>query len=179
MKTLAQQHVEARRNPLLSVKTYGKPFDQGNANRLMYWPSKRASMPLLFLVSQFLLTAPAASTDNERSHSVAGRIMSKARCSMSGDTLDRNLMGYYWLRKLAVAKAGALKDAGRLEDLEDLDELVELVDLVGEKDAEEEVEVVEVGDGNAEEGGGDADGGGGGGGDGGGGGGGGGGEGGE
>ena len=52
MKTLAQQHVEARRNPLLSVKTYGKPFDQGNANRLMYWPSKRASMPLLFLVSQ-------------------------------------------------------------------------------------------------------------------------------
>jgi len=152
MKTLAQQHVEARRNPSLWVKTYGKPFDQGNVNRHMYWYSKRASMPLLFLVSQFLLTAPAASTDNERSHSVAGRIMSKARCSMSGDTLDRNLMGYYWLRKLAVAKAEALKDAGRLEDLEDLDELVAVVDLVGVKDAVEEVVVVvEVGGEEGEE----------------------------
>ena len=150
------------------VKTYGKPFDQGNPNRLMYWSSKRASMPLLFLVSQFLLTAPAASTDNERSHSVAGRIMSKARCSMSGDTLDRNLMGYYGLRKLAAAKAEALKNAGRLENLEDLDEVVELVDLVGEKEEEEEVEVVEIDEDGDEDGGGGAGAGGGGGGGGGG-----------
>ena len=89
----------------------------------MYWYTQRASMPLLYLVSQVLLPAPAASTDNERSHSVAGRIMSKTRCSMSSDSLDRNLMGYYWLRKLAAAKAEALKQAGRLEDLEDLDDL--------------------------------------------------------
>ena len=135
MAILEQQHVMSRSSAAAKVQwaaTYGGPFDQGNTNRLMYWYTKRKDMPLLYLVAQILLTAPAASTDNERAHSVAGRIMSKMRSSMSGDSLDRNLLGYYWLRKGAAAKAEALKDF----NLENLDELEDPGEAILEGDGE-------------------------------------------
>ena len=46
-------------------------------------------MPLLFYVASTLLTGPAASTDNERAHSVGGRVVSNA-LSLVGDSVDRN-----------------------------------------------------------------------------------------
>lgn len=61
--------------------------------------------------------------------------MNKRRCKMTGKTLERNMMGYYWLRKsveLALkceAVRELLKERGveRVEDL-DFDELLELLE---------------------------------------------------
>jgi len=98
-------------------------------------------MPLLFYVASILLTAPVASTDNERANSVGGRIVSKTRCSLVGESVDRNTTGYIWLRKRAAAKAEELNAKGyKQEDLEDHPSLVALV--FEEEDPQEEVVIV-------------------------------------
>ena len=40
-------------------------------------------------------TSPAASTKNERTHSVAGRICSKYRACMKPEKTERLTLGYY------------------------------------------------------------------------------------
>ena len=155
-KILQQHHIEARDTAtkrLLWEARYGKPFDQGNANRLLFWGTQKKTMPLLFFVAGTLLTAPGASTDNERAHSLGGRIVSKERCSLVGDSVDRNTTGYLWLRRRAAAKAEELKGKGiQQEDLEDdpgdlgalevreedEEEIISVNDEVGEEEEEEE-----------------------------------------
>jgi len=124
---------------------YGQPFEQGNSiqsgNRLAFWGAQKKTMPLLFYVASILLTAPVASTDNERANSVGGRIVSKTRCSLVGESVDRNTTGYIWLRKRAAAKAEELNAKGyKQEDLEDHPSLVALV--FEEEDPQEEVVIV-------------------------------------
>jgi len=126
---------------------YGQPFEQGNSiqsgNRLAFWGAQKKTMPLLFYVASILLTAPVASTDNERANSVGGRIVSKTRCSLVGESVDRNTTGYIWLRKRAAAKAEELNAKGyKQEDLEDHPSLVALV-FEKEDPQEEEVIVLE------------------------------------
>ena len=126
---------------------YGKPFDQGNTNRLAFWPSQITAMPLLYFVASTLLTAPGASTENVRSHSVSGRVVSKARCRLLGASVDRNTTGYIWLRKRAAAKAAEFSAEGyHPEDLDDNPEIGalfeedEVIELDGDPGGEGEEE---------------------------------------
>ena len=136
--------MKARTKRALWEQQYGQPFDQGNTNRLAFWVSQKKTMPLLFYVASILLTAPAASTDNERAHSVGGRVVSKTRCSLVGDSVDRNTTGYIWLRKKAAQKAEELKAKGmRAEDLKDHPD----IDLLIPEEEEEITEVEEDGEG--------------------------------
>ena len=142
MEILKAHHVTARTNPDKWVEQYGQPFDQGNTNRLTFWGAQKKVMPLLFYVASTLITAPAASTDNERAHSVGGLVVSKTRCSLVGDSVDRNTCGYIWLRKNAAARAEELKKMGFApEDLEDHPSIRTLV-----QEEEEGEEVIEVDD---------------------------------
>ena len=114
---------------------YGAPLasctDAQERLRKAYWVTKKDNMPLLFRCACILLTAPAASTSNERVHSVTGRILSKYRSSMKPDNLNRCTMGYYWLRKSADTKAKELLAAGlSILDLDDAVELLPALDVV-------------------------------------------------
>lgn len=169
MGILGEHHVKARTRRALWEQQYGQPFDQGNTNRLAFWVAQKKTMPLLFYVASILLTAPAASTDNERAHSVGGRVVSKTRCSLVGDSVDRNTTGYIWLRKKAAQKAEELKAKGmRAEDLEDHPDIDLLIPEEVEEITEEEEEIFEMeedgegagGAGGAARGGGAAEGGG-------------------
>jgi hypothetical protein len=145
MNLLGTHHVNARTMRAQWEDQYGQPFEQGNSiqsgNRLAFWGAQKKTMPLLFYVASILLTAPVASTDNERAHSVGGRIVSKTRCSLVGESVDRNTTGYIWLRKRAAAKAEELNAKGyKQEDLEDHPSLVALV--FEEEDPQEEVVIV-------------------------------------
>jgi len=151
MATLKKLHVEAREQGLEWVKRYGLPFDQGNANRLMFWPTQKSNLPLLYTMASVLLTAPAASTDNERAHSLGGRIVSKLRSSMTGASVDRNTMGYVWLRKKAASLAEQLNAKGVSHD--DVDDNLEH-EGEEEAEAEEEEEIILVEDEGAAGGGG-------------------------
>ena len=123
---LRAEHLKAARDKATWTASYGTPLGsctpQQEKNRKAYWVTKRGSMTLLYLCACVLLTAPGASTSNERVHSVCGRILSKYRCSMKPDSLNRSAMGYYWLRKYAEDKARELVAAGL--DLMDLDEAI-------------------------------------------------------
>ena len=68
-------------------------------------------MPLLYRMACSLLTVPAASTSNERTHSTAGRIMSKLRCSLTSENLNRNMMAWKIMRKTADDAAKDLEAA--------------------------------------------------------------------
>ena len=83
-------------------------------------------MHLIFHMTCVLLTVPAASTSNERVHSVAGRIMSKLRCSLTSENLDRNMMGWKMLRKTANDAAASLGKAPEIGSLDDaVDQLID------------------------------------------------------
>lgn len=115
----------------------------GHLNAKKVVCAQKKTMPLLFYVASILLTAPVASTDNERANSVGGRIVSKTRCSLVGESVDRNTTGYIWLRKRAAQKAEELNAKGyKQEDLEDHPSLVALV-FEEEDPQEEEVIVLE------------------------------------
>jgi hypothetical protein len=128
---LLTKHEEAR-DPATKaawLKTYGAPFDVGNVARKRFWPTTmRPKLPLFYICACILLVMPGAATSNERAHSALGRILSKLRCSMKGDNVERNNS---WLRKKAVAAAAseALKvmreERGDLFDIEEAaDEIV-------------------------------------------------------
>ena len=85
------------------MEQYTGSFDQGNTNRLTLGNVQKKVMPLLLYVASTLLTGPAASTDNERAHSVAG--VSCPRRAARCDSVDRNTCGYICLRKKAAARA--------------------------------------------------------------------------
>ncbi len=109
---------------------YGLPLDKGNRLRYRFWPSQRSNMPLLFEVAwTFLAGFPAASTLNERMHSVAGRIVSKMRSSMKPDSIERLTLAFYFLKDAATKTqeriaSTLLLDNPELIDLADLDDLL-------------------------------------------------------
>jgi len=147
IKILKKYHVDAQSRRMQWEALYGKPFDQGNANRLAFWGTQRSSLPLLFYVASILLTAPVASTDNERAHSVSGRIVSKTRCSLVGESVDRNTTGYIWLRKRAAALAQSLLVEGLNQD--DLDDPHDqrLLGVLGVLEEEKEIIGEEINEG--------------------------------
>lgn len=154
IKILKKYHVDAQSRRMQWEALYGKPFDQGNANRLAFWGTQRSSLPLHFYVASILLTAPVASTDNERAHSVSGRIVSKTRCSLVGESVDRNTTGYIWLRKRAAALAQSLLVEGlNQDDLDDLDDPHDqrLLGVLGVLEEEKEIIGEEINEGEEEE----------------------------
>ena len=86
--------VEAARNKA-GPSMYGDPFATGNKPRRRFWPKAKETMPLFFLLAWLVLGIPAASTKNERMHSVSGRICSKFRACMKPSTLEHLTLGYY------------------------------------------------------------------------------------
>ena len=97
---------ESEQSRLGAKSKYGDPFDSDNKERYRMWPAHRDQMPLLFICSWCILASiPAASTENERIHSTAGRICTKLRSSLSAGSLERLTLGYYYMRDAAKRKA--------------------------------------------------------------------------
>ena len=110
---------------------YGLPLDQGNKPRYRFWPSRRLEMPLLFEAAwSFLAGLPAASTLNERMHSVSGRIASKLRSTLKPDSIERLTLAFYFLKDAVKKKQERiasilLLDNPELIDYADLDEILD------------------------------------------------------
>ena len=108
---------------------YGKPLESGNKARYRFWPLHKAQMPLFFEVAWVLLCIPATSTNNERGHSVSGRICDKLRGALKPATVERLTLSWYFfpvaIKKIADTFAAQLKvlDANKM-DLADVDAML-------------------------------------------------------
>jgi hypothetical protein len=108
---------------------YGKPLESGNKARYRFWPLHKAQMPLFFEVAWVLLCIPATSTNNERGHSVSGRICDKLRGALKPATVERLTLSWYFfpvtIKKIADSFAAQLKvlDANKM-DLADVDAML-------------------------------------------------------
>jgi hypothetical protein len=78
---------------------YGQPFDSSNAARYSKWVHLETSSPLHFMAAVMILCSLAHAMGNERTHSVAGRIMSRFRSSMTAETLERLTLAYAVFRR--------------------------------------------------------------------------------
>ena len=79
--------------------TYGDPLEPNNANRYEYWPAQQDSLPIMYQAARIILCARVHSMGNERDHSVMGRLFTRARASLDGDSLEALVLGYHYLLK--------------------------------------------------------------------------------
>jgi len=80
---------------------FGTPLDKvEKAARYQFWPEQRATLPLHYFVARAVLGAQAASTVNERLHSVSGYICAGHRGAMKADMLEMLTLGKIFARKL-------------------------------------------------------------------------------
>jgi hypothetical protein len=70
------------------VITYGDPLTPDVPARYEFWPIKLQQLPLLYQAARIILCARYHSMGNERDHSLMGRLFSKARASLSADSLE-------------------------------------------------------------------------------------------
>jgi hypothetical protein len=70
------------------VLMYGDPLEPSHPKRYEYWPSQRDNFPLLYEAARIILCVRYHSMGNERDHSVMGRIFSKVRGTLRGDSLE-------------------------------------------------------------------------------------------
>ena len=86
-------------------------------------------MPLLFECAWVLLCIPATSTNNERGHSVSGRICNKMRGSLKPATVERLTLSWYYIPTAIkshmdeLASLLKIMDANTI-DLAEVDELL-------------------------------------------------------
>lgn len=78
------------------VPKYGDPLESGNKARYR-WHAHKAQMPLLFEAAWALLCIPASATNNERVHSVSGRIDDKLRASLKPSNIQRLTLAFFFL----------------------------------------------------------------------------------
>ena len=88
---------------------YGQPFDSSNPARYSKWISLEASTPLHYMGAVMILCALGHAMGNERTHSVAGRIMSRFRSSMKAETLERLTLAYMVFRRQLEEDAEVLR----------------------------------------------------------------------
>ena len=81
------------------VMTYGDPLEPNNGPRYEYWAAQQAILPLLYQAARIILCARVHSMGNERDHSVMGRLFSKAKASLRGDSLEMLVLGHHFLLK--------------------------------------------------------------------------------
>jgi len=113
---------EAARKLAKAPSIYGDPFDSNNEARYRFWPKAKETMPLLFYAAWFILASiPAASTENERMHSVAGRICSKYRACMKPSQTERLTLGYYYIRDTVTQKMAEYAARANIADAELID----------------------------------------------------------
>ena len=112
------------------VPKYGDPLESGNKARYRFWHAHKAQMPLLFEAAWALLCIPASATNNERVHSVSGRICDKQRGSLKPSNIERLTLAFVFLPDAVKEKmeeyAACLKimDANTI-DLADLELLLD------------------------------------------------------
>ena len=88
------------------VLMYGDPLEPSHPKRYEYWPSQRDNFPLLYEAARIILCVRYHSMGNERDHSVMGRIFSKVRGTLRGDSLEMLVLGHHFLhRELQSSKA--------------------------------------------------------------------------
>lgn len=122
----AERERKGRKEP----SPYGSPFDVDNKLRYGFWPKAKETMPLLFLAAWLILASiPAASTKNERVHSVSGRICCKFRAAMKAASVEELTLGYYYLlentkRKMVEYAKRLVVTSADLIDLAELDEIL-------------------------------------------------------
>lgn len=76
---------------------YGDPLESGNKARYRFWHELKPQCPLLFEAAWALLVLPYTSTNNERGHSVSGRICEKLRGALKPSTIERLTLAYYFI----------------------------------------------------------------------------------
>ena len=83
-----------------AYEPYGRPLTHGNDARYEYWPSQKATKPLLFFCAATLLAGDCNSTATcERKHSVATRLTESQRRLMKPDTVERLTLGCIYSRQ--------------------------------------------------------------------------------
>ena len=81
---------------------FGHPLSEGPPARYEFWPSKQATMPLLYFCAEEVLAGDrAATTFNERLHTPAQRIASKLRAGLKPLSVEQLTLAHYYLREEA------------------------------------------------------------------------------
>ena len=104
--------------------TYGDPLEPDNAARYEHWPAQQAILPLMYQAARIILCARVHSMGNERDYSLMGRLFSKAKASLRGDSLEMLVLGHHYLlielqaasSRIAAQLAGGV-DPQEIEDV--------------------------------------------------------------
>lgn len=101
---------------------YGSPLGVDNGPRYQLWPALKPQFPILFAAASMLLCAKRTSISNERLHSVAGRINSKLRASLTPASIEMLTLSHMALKDAMAADVELKKLRQPSGSLEGLDE---------------------------------------------------------
>ena len=117
---------------------FGHPLSEGPSARYEFWPSKQATMPLLFFCAEEVLAGDrAATTFNERLHTPAQRIASKLRAGLKPLSVEQLTLAHHYLREEAKKTLAEMEG----DDKDDALDWQELLETAGEA-----IEVLEADD---------------------------------